>query len=110
LEIFCRSERDRCDGGIERERESGLLWAGRKRERGRVGLWMAAGRRWRLGEGGDGDEHLKIWDIESWFSKKKFSFLFFIILFYFIIGLTWRGTTSVRRDRSAPCRITPTDP
>ena len=34
-EIFRRSERDKCDGGRERERESGPLWAGRKQERGR---------------------------------------------------------------------------
>jgi hypothetical protein len=56
-EIFRRSERDRCDRGREGERERGLLWARRKRERGREGEWTCG---WRLGEGGDGDEHLKI--------------------------------------------------
>jgi hypothetical protein len=44
-EIFRRSKRDRCDRGKEGKRESRLMWAWRKRERGRVGLWMAAERR-----------------------------------------------------------------
>jgi hypothetical protein len=64
-----------------------------------VGLWMAAGRRrrWRRAS-----ENLKIWDIESWFSKKKIQFFIFyyFILFYNRADVAWHHISREGQERA----------